>query len=431
MNLGRFGIWHYVFLGVAGIGGVASIATLAEYGEYPFLGQASLTWPSVEGKITSSYVSVHDSSMPSDDVRRKSYRASIKYTYVVDRTTYKGSTISFAPFGRHARKTVNKYRRGARVRVYYDPDDPETAVLEAGTTTATLVLLGGAAGFLVFVILFSISYVVVETLAERRRTRQNVEVCAALEEAGFKLKEWTYDTFGASLTADEVSPFETELLPFSLTEPPYGSFDMGTYYETISPQDVAMHEHEHHLVEIHNDGRTSFKRGRLLRIRVELPWTWFSDHDELKRPITLWDRDDNKGNVLQHICLGMRDDGDARWWAERWRKKPKVLVAGDEVKRLPVKDFTTGDAAFDGFFAQKVGGEHVREVLQGVGAGRQVVEPLQRWREILFEVRVTRVVEVWVDLKKIGWDELGEKLPSLAKDVVSFVMRLEDALGIS
>ena len=433
----RFGLWHYAFLGVAGIVGMASLGTLVEYWEYPFLGEASLSWPSVEGEITHSFVSTRDTTMPDDDFRYSTHRthtthttsANIEYTYVIGGEKFVSSLVSFAPFGQKARRTVDKYPEGSRVRVYYDPGDPKTAVLETGTPTSTLALVGGAGGFVVLVILISTIYVIVVSLEDRRLNRQNPVVCEALEEAGFKLKEWTRDKFGSSLTADELSPYETDtgMMTFSLTKPPYGSFEDGRYCEDIPPQGVAMTEYDHHLVEINNDGRRSYKRGRLLRIVVELPWTWFSDREELKRPITLWDLDNRKANTLQHICLAMRTD--AEWWAENWKKKPWGLVGSDD-EMLPVANFTTGDETFDSFFTQKVGCEQVRRALQRFGELGEVVEPLKRWQEVLYEVQVTTLVEVWVDLKKMGWDELAGKLPLLAEDVALFTMRLEQAFGV-
>ena len=81
------------------------------------------------------------------DVIRKSaedhagwtYRAKVEYQYTVEGTTYEGDRVSFA--GRvstnneaDALEVIATYREGSKVAVYYDPADPEEAVLEPGLT---------------------------------------------------------------------------------------------------------------------------------------------------------------------------------------------------------------------------------------------------------------------------------------------------------
>jgi hypothetical protein len=58
------------------------------------------------------------------------------YEYVVDGETYRNDVISHrgSIFRSAARAVLARYRRGQRVTVYYDPDHPQLAVLEPGSS---------------------------------------------------------------------------------------------------------------------------------------------------------------------------------------------------------------------------------------------------------------------------------------------------------
>lgn len=130
-------LFWFVFL-VAGLFGMwvgASSITL---------GLASRGWPKVRGRIESSEVETqcrqsHDST---------SYAPSIAYSYKVGDTDYWGREISVGDHGggrRRAERIVTKYPPGFAVDVFYDPDDPKTALLEPGFAPVPLwVFLMGA-----------------------------------------------------------------------------------------------------------------------------------------------------------------------------------------------------------------------------------------------------------------------------------------------
>jgi hypothetical protein len=103
--------------------------------------RASLSWPTVQGTVRASDVLTrfHDHT--------RYDRASVLYQYVVGGTTYWSDTVSLAAVElggtmQQACETVNRHAVGSEVRVYYDPDDPEAAVLVPGTAAYSGMALG-------------------------------------------------------------------------------------------------------------------------------------------------------------------------------------------------------------------------------------------------------------------------------------------------
>ncbi len=95
--------------------------------------RASLSWPTVPGTVRASDVltTYHDHT--------RYDRASVLYQYVVGGTTYLSDTVSVTGVSvagnmQQALETVSRHPVGSAVRVYYDPDDPEAAVLVPGTS---------------------------------------------------------------------------------------------------------------------------------------------------------------------------------------------------------------------------------------------------------------------------------------------------------
>ncbi|MBT3200647.1 MAG: DUF3592 domain-containing protein [Phycisphaerales bacterium] len=108
---------------------------------------ASSAWPSVKGKIVASDVKKSTSSRKRSKGRRKStkYRAIIKYEYTVAETKHTGNQVSFGGSSTSmsaAKAVASRYPKGADVDVYYDPENPDEAVLETGTSASTYIPLG-------------------------------------------------------------------------------------------------------------------------------------------------------------------------------------------------------------------------------------------------------------------------------------------------
>lgn len=85
----------------------------------------TLRWPGTEGTVE-----VAESSSDTDDLLPH-----IEYSYTVDGKTYRRAVdfpAGTTPTQELSRSYVEKYPRGATVRVHYDPADPQTATLEPG-----------------------------------------------------------------------------------------------------------------------------------------------------------------------------------------------------------------------------------------------------------------------------------------------------------
>lgn len=86
--------------------------------------------------------------------RIKLYVAEVLYEYSVHGERYSSDLVSFGEFGSHntknAQRIVDEYPAGKSVVVYYDPDNPDVAVLRPGgilSVGAALVLLVGSLFF--------------------------------------------------------------------------------------------------------------------------------------------------------------------------------------------------------------------------------------------------------------------------------------------
>lgn len=108
------------------------------------------SWPSTEGTITSS--SVHK------EIRRESgktvttYYPSVQYRYHIGDRQHTSYRIAFGNVSgglqKFAQKVVARYPSGQKVTVYYNPDEPQYAILETGFTWNSLfIFLGGIVFF--------------------------------------------------------------------------------------------------------------------------------------------------------------------------------------------------------------------------------------------------------------------------------------------
>jgi hypothetical protein len=102
-------------------------------------GLESVAWPRVEGRVLSSVVRV-DISQRRGAARRgaRSYYAEVTYQYGVRGATYTSSRYALGETSEKykersdAEAVAAGFRKGQPIPVYYDPDDPASAVLEAG-----------------------------------------------------------------------------------------------------------------------------------------------------------------------------------------------------------------------------------------------------------------------------------------------------------
>jgi hypothetical protein len=96
--------------------------------------EASQGWPSTVGQINESRVA-HSTHTDSEGDSSDSYTPYVTYTYQVAGQAYTGKDITFGfkqgySNASKAQAVVGKYPLDAQVSVYYDPADPQKAVLE-------------------------------------------------------------------------------------------------------------------------------------------------------------------------------------------------------------------------------------------------------------------------------------------------------------
>lgn len=118
--------------------------------------QDTLKWPHTKGQVISSTLDIKDSTdgiLGLKSMPKRLYSADVQYQYVVDGGLYTADRVSFQNKEtrkiKDALKVMNKYRHQHEVNVYYNPADPQQAILEpANVGDITLPLLAG--GLLAF-----------------------------------------------------------------------------------------------------------------------------------------------------------------------------------------------------------------------------------------------------------------------------------------
>lgn len=117
-------------------------------------------WPSTDGVIRSAKIF--------QSMDWHNYYAAILYDYKVAGFSYSSSRVTFGDFwyasGRAA-SVFGRYPQGKSVTVFYNPSDPQIAVLETGFNDRTWTMLAGGVAF----ILWGTLPIVVFSIRERYR----------------------------------------------------------------------------------------------------------------------------------------------------------------------------------------------------------------------------------------------------------------------
>ena len=99
-------------------------------------GKASNSWPVCQGTVISSDID-QESKTDSYEKQTVSYRANVVYSYLVDGKAFRSNRIAFETYSTSqkgkALTIVNRYPAGEIITVYYDPANPNSAILEKGT----------------------------------------------------------------------------------------------------------------------------------------------------------------------------------------------------------------------------------------------------------------------------------------------------------
>jgi len=108
--------------------------------------EASVSWPSVEGRIVSNQV--RKKHVDTDDSFRIEYIPEIRFEYQVNGETFTGKRIAFGSdpnFGsqRKAEEFLIPYPVDSTVKVFYNPEKPKEAVLTQTMRKMTAFLIVG------------------------------------------------------------------------------------------------------------------------------------------------------------------------------------------------------------------------------------------------------------------------------------------------
>jgi hypothetical protein len=124
---------HAIGLGVLLIGG--GIGGLVYLSSAQKKARESRSWPTVKGRITQCDV-VRKGGTTGRGVSNVRYEIELAYSYTVDGKRFRGDRMQVFgvshKFEDDAQEHARQYPVGKAVPVYYNPDDPEDAVLEPG-----------------------------------------------------------------------------------------------------------------------------------------------------------------------------------------------------------------------------------------------------------------------------------------------------------
>ena len=158
-----------ILLGAAIVGGIGLLDMGLKNLEQA---RASTTWPTAAGHIVSAKLIEHDET--NDEGEDTTYYSTqVSYAYAVNGISYTGQRISFGsgsgvPGDPHpAQSTITLYPPGTAVTVYYDPENPQEALLEPGENPIVWgsLWLAGADGIAVIGLLLIVARAVWKRLA--------------------------------------------------------------------------------------------------------------------------------------------------------------------------------------------------------------------------------------------------------------------------
>ena len=130
----RFGLGTWGF-------GVAGVAALLGAAWTLYVGHVTTSWPQVEGEVVDGHIQ-RDVNTEGD----AHFEPQLRYRYVVGDVAYEGERIERFGVGYSARSDASDvlaaHPVGSTLPVYYDPAEPESAVLEPGVQPLVPIGLG-------------------------------------------------------------------------------------------------------------------------------------------------------------------------------------------------------------------------------------------------------------------------------------------------
>jgi len=115
--------------------------------------KASETWPTVDGVVFSSEVSSYK-----DSKKNTRYSANVNYSYMIENKEYTSNDISMSEVTSSnvssAEKICKQYPEGTKVKVFYNPENPDESLLIPGTSFVVyLPMIAGAIFLLIGIVL--------------------------------------------------------------------------------------------------------------------------------------------------------------------------------------------------------------------------------------------------------------------------------------
>jgi hypothetical protein len=132
-----------VVLLVAALGGYLVFASIRGRRK----AQASQNWPTATGRVLEARLQ-HSTTSDAEGDMTTSYYPQVEYEYVVQGQTFHGNKIAFGPqktssSQSKAQTTLASYPPGVAIPVYYNPVQPQEAVLEKSAPAGMMGLIIG------------------------------------------------------------------------------------------------------------------------------------------------------------------------------------------------------------------------------------------------------------------------------------------------
>jgi hypothetical protein len=133
-----------------------------------YRGAKTEDWAAATATIAEAKV-VESRRTDSDGRRSTTYSVKLVYEYTVDGEAYEGSRIRYGALAHNDRSDAkaekSKYEKGKKVEVFYDPEEPSSAVLERGTGSAGLIF--ACVGLAVLVFSLGMAFIVPKMISGR------------------------------------------------------------------------------------------------------------------------------------------------------------------------------------------------------------------------------------------------------------------------
>ena len=148
-----------LFMWISGLGGAGGIGYAVVDG---LRSRRAAAWPSTNGRVVESEVRVsRERSQGVGDFKdRRSALGHMRYEYHVAGRRYLGHRVRWVDVrvgSDHAQQLVSAYPVGRAVTVYYDPANPQSAVLEQGAAVAgSCSLIAGGLFFLAIAVVMRV-----------------------------------------------------------------------------------------------------------------------------------------------------------------------------------------------------------------------------------------------------------------------------------